>query len=232
MSTMTTRRGCRRTRECVSKAAPLFLLMVACTVEPQWILGAGPVVPAVMFSSKADHVLVSLSYDISRVKTQDTTPIVRVYGDGRVHVHCPAYMSRRGDYQLRLSPAELTSLLQSITAQGALTFNADATIGRRAAVQTARAEHAQRQEKSHEELDVGDSETVELSVNLDVVVMPDGTRFEGPMAKRTVRWTNLQSDLQLFPELTELADLDKCIKTIRALAKHTRLMRVQGGSTE
>ena len=53
----------------------------------------------------------------------DDTPLLRIYGDGRVLVHFREGMTRAGDYSLQLSPTDLNELLQTAVNGGLMEFN-------------------------------------------------------------------------------------------------------------
>lgn len=55
--------------------------------------------------------VLELSYSGGLIADPDPTPFVRVFCEGRVLIHYPAYTKKAGDYELRLSPAELEQLL-------------------------------------------------------------------------------------------------------------------------
>lgn len=73
-------------------------------------------------------LLVSYRDIWSAMADQDPIPLIRVFGDGRVLIHYPAYTPKARDYELQLQPQELENLLRSLLGQGLATFDADAVI--------------------------------------------------------------------------------------------------------
>jgi hypothetical protein len=215
--------ACERARRQI-----IMLLLIGSTIAfyPHVLCGQHAT-PAISYPRDSGHILLSLSHEISRIRSPDTTPLVRVYGDGHVRVHYPIYMSNAGDYELQLSAAEVTTLIQTLITKGIFTFNPRATAEARISLRAARRQRAKTEKERHEETDHGDHEAVQLTMHLDSAVMPDGTKLRGGKSKRTLRWVNLRSDLREFPELTQLEEFDECVKTIKALAYHTHLMRIQ-----
>lgn len=67
--------------------------------------------------------VLELRYEGGLIQSPDPTPFVRVYPDGRVRVHYPAYMKRAGDYVLQLTDDELHELLNSFADEEVLTMD-------------------------------------------------------------------------------------------------------------
>lgn len=65
--------------------------------------------------TEPEEALLELSYQGGMIANPDPTPLVRVYPDGKVLVHYPAYMKRAGDYTLNLDNDELQELLVSFS---------------------------------------------------------------------------------------------------------------------
>lgn len=65
--------------------------------------------------AEPEDALLELSYEGGMIANPDPTPFVRVYTNGQVLVHYPAYMKRAGDYTLNLDDDELQALLVSFS---------------------------------------------------------------------------------------------------------------------
>jgi len=76
-------------------------------------------------SSSPDVVVLQLSQDLG-IQDADETPLVRVYGNGRVAVHFPDYMRKAGDYELKLSAGAFRELVRT-AADVVLPFDSTAT---------------------------------------------------------------------------------------------------------
>src|SRR5213593_3645995 len=80
-------------------------------------------------------VVVSYAVTLGEIASADGGPSVRIFGDGRVEAHYPAYMKGAGDHGARLSADELDALLGSLADTGVLDFDAAATArGKRDAI--------------------------------------------------------------------------------------------------
>lgn len=66
--------------------------------------------------------VLELSYEGGLIKNPDPTPFVRVFPNGRVLIHYPAYMKQAGDYELHLTEEELRELLDSFADREVLTL--------------------------------------------------------------------------------------------------------------
>ena len=81
-------------------------------------------------SENPSTVVMQLTQDVG--VEGDDTPLLRIYGDGRVLVHFPVYMRRAGDYGLRLDSTELDGLLQTFV-QGGWLISPSSACARRSA---------------------------------------------------------------------------------------------------
>ena len=71
-------------------------------------------IPAVSRGQSSADLVLEYGHIHHMLAEQDSLPLLRIYADGLVKVHYPAYMSRAGDYELLLSRAELMTLLNQI----------------------------------------------------------------------------------------------------------------------
>ena len=82
-------------------------------------------------TSKPDYTcdpttpVLELSYSGGMIADPDPTPFVRVFCEGRVVIHFPAYTKRAGEYELILSPTDLERLLATFAADQLLTIEPD-----------------------------------------------------------------------------------------------------------
>jgi hypothetical protein len=72
-------------------------------------------VASIEYSRDPTTVLVSFREILPEFADQDPTPLVRIYGDGRVVIYHPAYMKQAGQYEMMMSPRELEDLLLQLT---------------------------------------------------------------------------------------------------------------------
>ena len=69
----------------------------------------------VEYSRDPGTVLISFREIFPEFADQDPTPLIRIYGDGRVVVFHPAYMKQAGQYEMMMSRNELEDLLLQLT---------------------------------------------------------------------------------------------------------------------
>ena len=67
------------------------------------------------YSRDPGTMLVSFREIFPEFADQDPTPLVRIYGDGRVAVFFASYMKRAGQYEMLISSDELEALLLQLT---------------------------------------------------------------------------------------------------------------------
>ncbi len=67
------------------------------------------------YSHDPGTVLVSFREVFPEFADQDPTPLIRIYGDGRVVVFHAAYMKQAGQYEMMISRSELEQLLFQLT---------------------------------------------------------------------------------------------------------------------
>ncbi len=79
--------------------------------------------PVFEYPRNANYVVIEYTQSHDMIINADPIPMLRIYGDGRVHVHYAAYMKLAGDYEIRLSDADLQQLLNSLEQKGLFSFN-------------------------------------------------------------------------------------------------------------
>ena len=83
--------------------------------------------PAFQYSETAAEPVIEYNLVHHMLAEPDPEPLLRIYGNGRVHVHYPAYMTRAGNYELQLSQPELRTLLRALATDGIIDFDPAAT---------------------------------------------------------------------------------------------------------
>ena len=179
---------------------------------------AFPVQLSYEVSSSPDVVVLQLSENVG-IRDADNTPLVRVYGDGRVAVHFPAYMRRAGDYELRLPERAVQEFFRAAV-ETLLPFDGAATESRVLALEAA--------ERSDGLIvDVSDAATTIVEVRFERY-RPEGAA-EGILGgvKRVV-WTGLADDAGRFGDIPALQDLAGIQRELLALTDHPDLEAVTG----
>ena len=108
------------------KTYMLFLstVLLGCSCFSMKVFASDVMLPLQPYAefSKSDLVL-SYTQIIPMLEDRDPIPLLRVYANGRVHVHYPKYMKRAGDYIGLLSSTEIRELLSSMERQEISSFN-------------------------------------------------------------------------------------------------------------
>lgn len=167
-------------------------------------------------SSSPDIVVLQLAEDVG-IRDADETPLVRVYGDGRVAVHFPDYMRRAGDYELTL-PGSTVRELVGTAVDTLLSFDAAETESDMLVLEAA------------ERLDglivgVADEATTILEVRFERY-RPEGAAEEIRDGVKRVAWTGLVNDAGRFRDIAALQELAGIRRRLRALADHPDLRAV------
>ena len=189
------------------------------------VLGGGPAAAQSTFQASADPtaIVIQLSQDVG-IRDTDRTPLLRVYGDGRVLVHYPVYMRRAGDYTLQLTPAELNALLTTFVDGGLVEFDRGLVERQMRQVQRSRQE-AVRQAGGQPALTTRSDETlISLDVRLDRYTPVAGAARENVVT--SIVWAGVQADATEFPELGSLQNLAAVERALRALTERPDLTRV------
>ena len=167
-------------------------------------------------SSSPDIVVLQLTEDVG-IRDADDTPLVRVYGDGRVAVHFPDYMRRAGDYELTLPGSTVQELVRTAV-DTLLPFDAGATESEVLALEAA-------ERNNGLIVDVSDEATTILEVRFERH-RPEGSAEDMRDGVKRVVWTGLVDDASRFREVGALQELGRIRRQLRALADHPDLEAV------
>ena len=201
-----------------SRRAALFCVAVAIAVQSAGAQSAPDrTVGRLRYSTDPTTIVLSYQEIVGEFAAHTNVPLLRIYGDGRLLVHRPAFMSNAGDYQTHLSPAELDSLLASIDDAGLPEFDGPGT--RRALKAAAR---------QPDLYYASDPSTFVFGLNLQEY-RPIGTPagVVAPPLKRSIEWRGLRADARRHPEIVALQKLAAVERQLHALARHPRLAAIQ-----
>jgi len=178
------------------------------------------------FTHPRDSSFLVLSYTQSHdmLAEEDPTPLLRIYGDGRVRVHIPRYMKRAGDYTMRLEPEELQSLLRSLYTSGVLTFDHEVVAIWREQAQVARASS-----EGGTLFDISDDTWTILRVRLGQLEDPAAGHVIDDL-DHTVTWPNVEWEAKHYPSVEALSGLATAERSVRAMLSHSRLEAVQAAT--
>ena len=167
-------------------------------------------------SSSPDVVVLQLSEDVG-IRNADDTPLVRVYGDGRVAVHFPDYMRRAGDYELRLPEGAVRELVGAAV-EAMVPFDAAAAESQVLALRTAERDRGLI-------VSVSDAATTILEVRFERY-RPEGATRDVRGGVRRVVWKGLRNDAGRFQDVVALRDLAGIQRRLLALTDHPDLEAV------
>ena len=194
-------------------AACLFMVTLSAHAQS---LGSPSAQPVFSYPQDPDTRIISYSETPEMLANPDLIPRIQVFGDGRVWVHYPEYMTKAGDYEAWLNPGEMHKLLLALS--GVFDFDPKAVKQSRKLIKEAR------------ELQTGivyyrsEDTLEELEVQLDA--------FQAnPVAdKRAINlnlsWKNIASDAADYPGVVELQNLKGARNSIRALLERNDLLRI------
>lgn len=204
----------------------LLLLLVAGTPQPA-LSQQGSTFEAEFEISRSPSVVV-LQYhqDIGMLAKPDPTPLLRIYGDGRYLVHYPSYMKKAGDWEGRISTAELATLVRSVIERRLLEFDARSVKGEIEAAELAAKRAARKAGQPIQLFEVSDKESTRMRVRLERH-KPAGVIgvAGGPLDKEIV-WWGLRHDLERYPQIRGLRELASLEVQLRDLTEAPGLVRL------
>ena len=150
---------------------------------------------------------------------QDAEPLLRIYGDGRVHVHIPAYMKKAGDYEIKLSSNELNAVVLSLSRDGVIDFDSNSTR------ENLRSLNQQRRLATGTLWEVSDVTETVIQVNLDRYQRdPASTPITG--LKKRFAWKSLQMDAKRYPESTAIQGAAASARRLHEIIQRPDLKRL------
>ncbi len=173
-------------------------------------------------SASPNTIVIQLTQDIG--VEGDDTPLLRIYGDGRVLVHFPVYMRRAGDYGLRLDSTELDGLLRTFVQGGLVDFSVEGVREEIRQVRGARRRDALETGGPVVLTSRSDDAVVSIGVRLERHTDADGAVREDVEAR--VSWAGLQYDAAEFPGVASLQSLATIERQLIGLTNHPDLARV------
>ena len=145
------------------------------------------------------------------ISPPDTTPLLRIYGDGRALVHFPDSSARAGDYVIQLTNAEMAALLESLSQKGVMTFEPDAI--KREIGNALRARSGPQAGAV-----VNDDVTTHIELALERYRPADSSQTPMIDFRRTVSWYALAADARQYPEVESLQALAAAERELLNLA--------------
>ena len=177
--------------------------------------------PPAHFAWNRDPAAVVVSYrEIwGELAEQDPTPLIRVFGDGRVLIHHPVYTSKAGNYEMWLQPAELENLLSSLLANGLATFEPRTVESLKQSKEQGRLKAALAARKPTEVFMVADDSTSVFELNLTAVSSGE--------LQRKISWSGLGTDAEKYPDIEPIQLLRAVEIQLRALLERDDLWSIR-----
>ena len=195
-------------------------ILTCCVLLGFWVTAAAAQGNAkIVYSDNADALVLQYTQSHDMLAENDPIPLLRVYGDGRVWVHIPAYMKKAGDYEMTLKSQELDELLQSMAAKGIMDFDA---ANMRALVQQSMAKRKQKGTV----VSLSDVSRTEIEVHLQQYTSAKTGQSTMNLDK-TIAWDNVLLEAALHPDIEALQDLAAAERELRALLSHSALRPVE-----
>ena len=211
-----------------NKTAPslflkILLLLATCAAYSLQAAGNMPQTPGLQpvfhFSANAGEPVIEYNLVHGMIAQPDPVPLLRVYGDGRVHVHIPAYMKQAGDYELFFNQIELNELLRQLDDNGIMTFDKAAVMQERRQLETARFA------ATGELFYISDHTDTIINVRLNQYQRtPSSQRIHG-FNKQFV-WRNLKQDARRYPASQAITRAATAATILNELCTHPGLQKL------
>jgi len=156
---------------------------------------------------------------------QDPTPLLRIYGDGRVVVFHPSYMKETGQYEMMISRNELEDLLQQLTPTMLGLNPKDVKKKKKESDDLLRVSASAWNDVTlfHD----SDAEISVFQVNIESYQpnKKDGQKLSKPNLERS--WRGLRLDARDYIGIDAIQDLMQAENALRAVARRSELVRVK-----
>ena len=178
------------------------------------------------FAEDDNTVVLQLSRELPRIQNADPTPFLRVYGSGRVLIHYPVYMKRAGDYTLQLTPAELDSLLSSLTERGVVDFDQALVKQQTKLTERQQGLAAMQSGSLPTMIERSDEVTTVIDVHMESY-QPAGVSAPAQLnVHKQIRWSALEWDARQFPGISALQELHATCADLMSLTERPDLQKL------
>lgn len=195
----------------------VFLLFNTSALFAQKIIASGEQLAGFGFDDTASaEPILEYQQNIAMLSPIDDKPSLRVFGDGRVLVHHPAYMKKAGDFEMRLSDAELVRLLRDLSSNGIMDFDA---------------KKVKEKIKVHEEKLKAKGQFYEVSDTLETMVNVKLDEYQKDKKAKNIKsfstqfkWKNLEQDAARHKDALEITKANKSIQGLNQMMHDPRLI--------
>jgi hypothetical protein len=176
--------------------------------------------PAFEYSQTAAEPVIEYNLVHHMLAEPDPEPLLRIYGNGRVQVHYPVYMTKAGDYELELSQPELRSLLRALATDGIIDFDRAASRDQRQQL------NAQQRTASGTLFYISDSSDTVIDIRLKEYQKGPGTARVLNL-KKHFSWPDLKQDARRFPQLREITNASNAAQRLETLLHRNDLVKTR-----
>ncbi len=175
--------------------------------------------PVFHFLANANEPVIEYNLVHGMIEQPDPAPLLRVYGNGRVHVHIPAYMKQGGDYELLLNQVELNDLLRQLDDHGIMKFDQAAVMQEKHQLESAR--RAATGEFSY----ISDDTDTVIKVRLDQYQRTPASQLINGFNRQFV-WRNLKQDAIRYPASQAISRAATAATMLDELCAHPGLQKL------
>ena len=213
----------RRVNAFLHSIVALMLATTCSILEAQNLTSA-----EISYDRSPETLLITYHEIFSELAEPDSTPRIRIYGDGRVLIHYSQPLRRAGDYELRLSSTELEELLLSLVDNGLADFDQKAVAGEKRELDAERAQEAltSMPGESPTLFYVADQNISVLELRLTGYRAP-GSPFAAGEIHQTISWRGLTTDAERYPEIERIQQLRAAELRLQSLLERDDLWRIR-----
>lgn len=169
--------------------------------------------------STATQPVIEYRRNIAMLANAPSQLSVRVYADGRVHVHYPVYMQNKGDYEYQMTHAELVALLKSLATRGMMEFDQARAKGEK------QAEEAKLRAKG-QYFAVSDAVESVVDIRLPAYQKSLLSPVQSNFSKR-ILWKNIEQDAKRYKNSPLVQSVAKAIGQLDSLMSHPAMRKVK-----
>lgn len=194
-----------------------ILLLVSPVMFAQKVVESGVNSAGFSFNEKSSEPVIQYRQHIYMLAGIDDKPTLQVFADGRVVAHYPVYMKKAGDYEMQLDEAELEALIQSLSSNGLMVFDAKKVKDK--IKQHKKAEKAKGQFHA-----ISDAVESVIEIKLDEYQENNKAKKIEKFHKQ-FRWKNIEHDAARYKHDSEIIKANNSVTHLKGLMKDKRLLK-------
>ena len=194
-----------------------ILLLVSPVMFAQKVVESGVNSAGFSFNEKSSEPVIQYRQHIYMLAGIDDKPTLQIFADGRVVAHYPVYMKKAGDYEMQLDEAELEALIQSLSSNGLMVFDAKKVKDK--IKQHKKAEKAKGQFHA-----ISDAVESVIEIKLDEYQENNKAKKIEKFHKQ-FRWKNIEHDAARYKHDSEIIKANNSVTHLKGLMKDKRLLK-------